>query len=186
MIAPETNPAPFAVIGKPVEGTAPTATEDGLRNVRTEEDVWVVKLVLNWEQPPASPNITSAAISHLREYIRTRSSPSYPRETPGRRTSCENNPGAEEASGNRVIGRRLDSYTERPDRIGAQSPPEFRRNPRQTGLFLIPPEPAQVNCGRVSVLGHLESKHALYKTIPPLYGCLCSVRPLFGRAAFCL
>jgi len=104
MIAPETNPAPFAVIGKPVEGTAPTATEDGLRNVRTEEDVWVVKLVLNWEQPPASPNTTSAAISHLREYIRTRSSPSYPRETPGRRTSCENNPGAEETSDDRVIG----------------------------------------------------------------------------------
>jgi hypothetical protein len=47
IIAPETNPAPFAVIGKPVEGTAPTATEAGLRNVSVEEDVWTVKFVLN-------------------------------------------------------------------------------------------------------------------------------------------
>jgi hypothetical protein len=98
MIAPVTNPMPFAVIGKPVEGTAPTATDAGLRKVRNEVDVWVVKFVLNWEQPPASPTTTSATISHKREYIRTRSSPSYPRETPGRRTSCENNPGAEETS----------------------------------------------------------------------------------------
>jgi hypothetical protein len=79
IIAPETNPAPFAVIGKPVEGTALIGSEAGLRNTRTEVDVWVVKFVLNWEQPAASPNTTSATISHLRENIRTRSSPSYPR-----------------------------------------------------------------------------------------------------------
>ena len=47
MIAPETNPAPFAVMGKPVEGTAPIAAEAGLRNVSVEEDVWTVKFVLN-------------------------------------------------------------------------------------------------------------------------------------------
>jgi len=98
MIAPETKPPPFAVMGKPVEGTEPTATEDGLRKNRTEEDVWEVKFVLNWEQPPPSPNTTSAPISHLREYIRTRSSPSHPCETPGRRKSCENYPGTEETS----------------------------------------------------------------------------------------
>src|ERR1700730_13935082 len=98
MIAPDTKPAPFAVIGRPVEGTEPAATEDGLRNVRTEVDVWVVKFVLNWEHPPISPATTSAPISHLREYIRTRSSPSHPCETPGRRKSCENYPAAEETS----------------------------------------------------------------------------------------
>jgi hypothetical protein len=98
MIAPDTKPAPFAVMGKPVEGTVPTATEEGLRNVRTEVDVWVVKFVLNWEQPPASPATTSATISHLREYIRTRSSPSHPCETPGRRKFCENYQGADETS----------------------------------------------------------------------------------------
>jgi hypothetical protein len=61
-------------------------------------DVWVVKFVLNWEHPPISPTTTSAPISRLREYIRTRSSPSHPCETPGRRKSCENYPGAEETS----------------------------------------------------------------------------------------
>jgi hypothetical protein len=98
MIAPGTKPPPFAFIGNPVEGTEPTATEDGLRYDRAEVDVWVVKFVLNWEQPPASPATTSAPNSHLREYIRTRSSPSDPCETPGRRKSCENYPAAEETS----------------------------------------------------------------------------------------
>jgi hypothetical protein len=42
--------------------------------------------VLNWEQPPADPNTTSAAISHLREYIRTRS----PRVIHARRRADEN------------------------------------------------------------------------------------------------
>jgi hypothetical protein len=86
MIAPDTKPAPFAVMGKPVEGTVPAGTEEGLRNVRTEVEVWVVKFVLNWEHPPASPAITSATISHLREYIRTLSSPIYP----ARRRAGEN------------------------------------------------------------------------------------------------
>jgi hypothetical protein len=98
IFAPEIKPAPPAVISNPVEGIVPRSTEDGLRNVRTEEDVWVVKFVLNWEHPPASPATTSAPISQLREYIRTRSSPSHPCETPGRRKSCENYPGAEETS----------------------------------------------------------------------------------------
>src|ERR1700675_1158941 len=101
MIAPVTKPAPFAVMGT---FESPAFAVWGLRNARTEEDVWVVKFVLNWEQPPTIPNTASDAISHLREYIRTRSSPSHPCETPGRRKSCEYNPGAEETSDDRVIG----------------------------------------------------------------------------------
>jgi len=97
MMAPETKPAPVAVMMK---SESPAFAVWGLRNVRAEEDVWIVRFVLNWEQPPASPNTTSAAISQLREYIRTRSSLSHPCETPGRRKSCENNPGAEETSDN--------------------------------------------------------------------------------------
>jgi hypothetical protein len=104
MIAPVTKPPPLAVIGKPVEGTAPTAAEAGLRNMSVEDDVCVVKFVLNWEQPPTTPNTISATIRRLREYIRTRSSPSDPCETPGRRKSCENNPGAEETSDDWLIG----------------------------------------------------------------------------------
>jgi hypothetical protein len=110
MMAPETKPPPVAVM---VKSESPAFAVWGLRNVRTEEDVWIVKFVLNWEQPPASPITTSAAISHLREYIRTRSSPSHPRETPGRRNSCEYDPSAEETSDNGVTGRGLYFYAER-------------------------------------------------------------------------
>ena len=158
-IAPGTNPAPFAVIVKPVEGTAPAATEAGLRNVRTEVDVWFVKFVLNWEQPPTRPNTASAAIIHLREYIRTRSSPSHPCETPGRRKSCEYNPGAEEISDDRVIGCGLDL-----------EPARIKKNPRQTGLFLIPPELAQVNYTRNSVVtqfGSGENEQLPALQVPP-------------------
>jgi len=97
MMAPETKPPAVAVM---VKLESPALAVCGLRNISSEDDVWIVKFVLNWEQPPASPNTTSAAISQLREYIRTRSSPSHPYETPGRRNSCEYNPGAEETSDN--------------------------------------------------------------------------------------
>jgi hypothetical protein len=99
-IAPVTKPPPLAVS---VKSVPPAGWCAGLRKVRAEEDVWLVKFVLNWEQPPASPNTASAAISHLRETIRTRSCPCHPYETPGRQKSCENNPGAEETSDVRVI-----------------------------------------------------------------------------------
>jgi hypothetical protein len=96
IMAPVTQPPPLAVSGKSVP---PAGCCAGLRNVRTEEDVWFVKFVLNWEQPPTDPNTASAAISHLRETIRTRSSSSYPCcETPGRRNSCEDYPDAAEPS----------------------------------------------------------------------------------------
>lgn len=65
---------PVAVICNPVDGTLPAGTEAGLKNCRNDEDVCVVKFVLNSEQPPASPNNASAAMSHLRETIRTLSS----------------------------------------------------------------------------------------------------------------
>jgi len=97
MMAPETKPPPVAVM---VKSVSPAFAVCGLRNVSVEVDVWIVKFVLNWEQPPASPDTTSAAIRQLREYIRTRSSPSHSCETPGRRNSCEYNPGAEETSDN--------------------------------------------------------------------------------------
>src|SRR5258706_13631684 len=53
------------------------------------------------------------------------------------------------------MGCDVDLYTDRPDAVGTWSPPEFRRSPRQTGLFLIPPEPAQVNSGHVLPVGQL-------------------------------
>src|SRR6267378_3312752 len=71
MMAPETKPPPVAVM---VKLESPALAVCGLRNISSEDDVWTVKFVLNWEQPPASPNTTSAVISQLREYIRTRSS----------------------------------------------------------------------------------------------------------------
>src|SRR6266550_3670264 len=74
MIAPETKPPPVAVM---VKSESPAFAVWGLRNVSVEEDVWMVKFVLNCEQPPTSPNATSVAINQLREYIRTRSSPSH-------------------------------------------------------------------------------------------------------------
>jgi hypothetical protein len=95
MMAPLTKPAPLAVSGT---SAPPAVTTWGLKYVRIEEDVWLVKFVLNWEQPPTSPNTASPAISHLRETIRTRSCPSHPYKTPGRRKSYENNPGAEETT----------------------------------------------------------------------------------------
>jgi hypothetical protein len=158
-MAPVTKPAPFAVM---VKSEPPAFAVWGLRNDRNEDDVWLVKFVLNWEQPPTKPDIASAAIIHLHEYIRTRSSPSHPCETPGRRKSCENNPRAEETSDDQMIGRGLYSYAERlpwalqprwGEIKGLQMKRGARQNlekPRQTGLFLIPPEPAQVNSGAVS------------------------------------
>src|SRR5579864_5243879 len=95
MMAPVTKPEPFAVMVKPA---SPAVAVCGLRNDSDEEEVWVVRLVLNSEQPPTSPSTTSDATSQLREYIRTRSSPSHACVTPGRRNSSENNPGAEETS----------------------------------------------------------------------------------------
>jgi hypothetical protein len=135
MMAPVTNPPPLAVSGNSVP---PAGCCAGLRNVSTEEDVWLVKFVLNWEQPPARPNTASAAISHLREYIQTRSSPSHPCETPGRRKSCEYNPGAEEASDDRVIGCGL--YA--PSRLGGLALARRRLGARQN-LEETPAKPAR-------------------------------------------
>jgi hypothetical protein len=77
-IAPEMNPVPLAVIVKP---PPPTVAVWGLRNVSVDDDVWVVRLVLNSEQADASPHATNATISHLREHIRTRSSRATRRKT---------------------------------------------------------------------------------------------------------
>jgi hypothetical protein len=44
MMAPVTKPLPFAVMVNP---ESPAVTAWGLRNVRVEEDVWLVKFVLN-------------------------------------------------------------------------------------------------------------------------------------------
>jgi len=74
-----TKPPPLAVSVNP---GPPTVAEPGLTTVSVEEDVWTVRFVLNWEHPAASPHTASTAISHLREYIRTRSSPIDPCETP--------------------------------------------------------------------------------------------------------
>jgi hypothetical protein len=41
--APVTNPEPFAVMVKPC---APTVAALGLTNARTEDDVWIERLVL--------------------------------------------------------------------------------------------------------------------------------------------
>jgi hypothetical protein len=70
MIAPVTKPPPLAVIVKPC---APAVAALGLTNVSTEEDVWMERFVLYWEQADANPQAMSATISHLREHIRTRS-----------------------------------------------------------------------------------------------------------------
>ncbi|HEY2646083.1 MAG TPA: hypothetical protein VGI34_03890 [Candidatus Acidoferrales bacterium] len=69
--APETKPPPLAVI---VKVCAPAVTALGLTKVSVEEDVWMERFVLYWEQAEASPQATSATISHFLEYIRTRSS----------------------------------------------------------------------------------------------------------------
>lgn len=69
--APETKPPPLAVIVKPC---VPAVAALGLTNVSEEDDVWMERLVLYCEQAEASPQATSATISHLREHIRTRSS----------------------------------------------------------------------------------------------------------------
>src|ERR1700686_4740823 len=69
--APVVKPCPLAVIVKPCP---PTLAVLGLTKVSTEEEVWMERLVLYWEQAEASPHTTNATISHLREHIRTRSS----------------------------------------------------------------------------------------------------------------
>ena len=71
IIAPETNPVPFAVIVKLCD---PTVAELGLTNERTEDDVWMERFVLYCEQAEASPHAIMTRINHLREHIRTRSS----------------------------------------------------------------------------------------------------------------
>lgn len=57
---------PLAVIVNPCE---PTVAVLGLTNDRVEEDVWMLRFVLYWEQADASPQATSATISHFREGI---------------------------------------------------------------------------------------------------------------------
>ena len=69
--APVVNPAPLAVI---VKDGSPTCAELGLMKVRTEEDVWMERLVLYSEQADARAHAATTTISHLREHIRTRSS----------------------------------------------------------------------------------------------------------------
>jgi hypothetical protein len=66
-----TKPDPLAVIVNPCP---PTVAELGLTKVSTDEDVWMERFVLYWEQADASPHTTNATTSHLREHIRTRSS----------------------------------------------------------------------------------------------------------------
>jgi hypothetical protein len=44
MIAPVTNPVPVATMGR---SASPAFAVWGLKNVNVEEDVWVVKFVLN-------------------------------------------------------------------------------------------------------------------------------------------
>lgn len=73
--APVTNPLPLAVMGKPPDGTLPNVAVAGLRNVRNDEEVCVVKFVLYSLQPMPSPNtMMTAAINQLREGIQERSS----------------------------------------------------------------------------------------------------------------
>lgn len=69
--APVVKPDPLAVIVKP---WLPTVAVLGLTYVSVEEEVWMERFVLYSEQADASPHATNATISHLREYIRTRSS----------------------------------------------------------------------------------------------------------------
>src|ERR1700680_1662531 len=79
--APVTKPDPLAVIVKPCP---PALAVWGLTNVSLEEEVWMERFVLYWEQADASPHATNATISHLREHIRTRSSRATLAGTPGR------------------------------------------------------------------------------------------------------
>jgi len=83
--APETKPAPFAVIVKPC---APALTVLGLTKDSTEADVWTLRFVLNSEHAEASPHATSATISHLREHIRTRSSRPFRRQSGQAKAGC--------------------------------------------------------------------------------------------------
>jgi hypothetical protein len=82
--APVVNPDPVAVI---VKAGSPTSLELGLMKVRTEEEVWMERLVLYSEQADASAHAKNATISHLREHIRTRSSRAILPGTPGREES---------------------------------------------------------------------------------------------------
>jgi hypothetical protein len=78
-----------------VNAGSPAFTVWGFKYATDEEDVWMVRFVLNWEQPPARPTTVSAAMSHLRETIRTRSPLNLRCKMPGQRKCRENNPGAE-------------------------------------------------------------------------------------------
>jgi hypothetical protein len=88
-VDPETKPAPLTVI---VKAGSPAFTVCGFKNDTDEEDVWIDKFVLNWEQPPVRPNTASVAINHLRENIRIRSPSNHSCEMPVLRQSCEINP----------------------------------------------------------------------------------------------
>ena len=153
MIAPVVKPAPLAVS---VKLCPPAVHEPGLTKLRTEDDVWMERLVLYWEQAQASPQATSATISNLREHIRTRSSRAIlPRFRAGNITlrsilkpGLKPGPDAEEVSDEsvssrlRAAGSHLEEETH-PRKTGSCA--LKRENPHQTGLFLIPPEYAQVN-----------------------------------------
>jgi hypothetical protein len=89
MMAPETNPVPVAVSVNPCP---PAFAWAGLINLRIEEEVCVVRFVLKLEHPDAMAKAASAAINHLREYIRTRSSLNHSCKMLGGRNACEQVP----------------------------------------------------------------------------------------------
>ena len=62
MNAPFTKPVPLAVMVNPC---APTGQVAGLTNDRVEEDVWMLRFVLYCEQADASPQISTARLSHF-------------------------------------------------------------------------------------------------------------------------
>ena len=67
MNAPVTKPEPLTVR---VKSDPPAVCVAGDTNDTDDEDVCRLRFVLNWEQADASIHAATAAISHLREYIR--------------------------------------------------------------------------------------------------------------------
>jgi hypothetical protein len=138
----------LAVIVKPCP---PTDAALGLTNVSTEEDVWMERFVLYWEQADASAHATNATISHLREHIRTRSSRAI---LPGRQADKNALRSIRVLRKSAMIQFSAGSTLYFHPRWGetfsvkVEPAPENRKNPHQTGLFLIPPEDAQVNLER--------------------------------------